>query len=78
MIAADQLGIEHAEALRLCRTPISVAEVAARLRQPVMATKVLLSDLIESGAVITRFPTPHEYTNTPEILEALIAGLRRL
>jgi hypothetical protein len=78
VIAAEQLGIEHAEALRLCHTPTSVAEVAAHLRQPVMATKVLLSDLIESGAVITRVPTPHEYANTPEILEALIAGLRRL
>jgi Protein of unknown function (DUF742) len=78
VVALDQLGIEHAEALRLCHMPTSVAEVAARLRQPVMATKVLLSDLIESGAVITRIPTPHEYANTPEILEALIAGLRRL
>lgn len=78
VISADQLGIEHAEALRLCRTAISVAEVAAQLRQPVMATKVLLSDLIESGAMAAQSPAPTEFTNTPEVLETLIAGLRRL
>src|SRR5262245_61176006 len=77
-IAADQLGIEHAETLRLCHTPASVAELAAHMRQPVITTKVLLADLIESGAVITQSPTPDEYANTPEVLEALIAGLKRL
>lgn len=78
-IAEQWLGIEHSEALSLCRVPRSVAEVAAQLRQPVMATKVLLSDLIESGAVTTRAPAAdHEYANSPEVLETLIAGLKRL
>jgi hypothetical protein len=79
VVSEDRLGIEHADALRLCYQPTSVAEVAAQLRQPVMVTKVLLSDLIESGAVITRAPmAAGEYANSPEILEELIAGLRRL
>ena len=79
VIAEERLGIEHAEALRLCRAPTSVAEVAAQLRQPVITTKVLLSDLIESGAVISRAPTPpQEYANSPQVLEELIAGLKRL
>jgi hypothetical protein len=78
-MAEGRLGIEHAEALRLCYAPTSVAEVAAQLRQPVITTKVLLSDLIEFGAVITRAPTPpHEYANNLEVLEELIAGLKRL
>jgi hypothetical protein len=76
MVAPERLGFEHAQALRLCHTPTSVAEVAAHLRQPVMVTKVLLSDLIESGAVTSRFPT---FDSTdPERLEALLDGLRRL
>lgn len=78
-IAEQWLGIEHSEALRLCQVPTSVAEVSAQLRQPVIAAKVLLSDLIESGAMMLRSPTAdHEYANSPEVLEALIAGLERL
>ncbi|WP_034241247.1 DUF742 domain-containing protein [Saccharomonospora iraqiensis] len=78
-IAEQWLGIEHTEVLQLCRVPRSVAEVSAQLRQPVIAAKVLLSDLVESGAVVVRAPTSdHEYTNSPEVLEALIVGLKRL
>jgi Protein of unknown function (DUF742) len=79
VVSEDRLGIEHADALRLCYAPTSVAEIAAQLKQPLMVTKVLLSDLIESGAVIARAPmTTREWTNSPEILEELIAGLKRL
>jgi hypothetical protein len=75
-VAPEQLGLEHAEALRWCRTPTSVAEIAAHLRHPVMVTKVLLSDLIESGAVTARYPT---FDSTdPARLEELLDGLRRL
>jgi uncharacterized protein DUF742 len=55
-IAPGELGREHAVALGLCRTPVSVAEVAARLLQSVMVTKVLLSDLIEAEGR-TGFPS---------------------
>jgi hypothetical protein len=76
MVAPERLGLEHAQALELCHSPTSVAEVAAHLRQPVMVTKVLLSDLIDSGAVTARFPT---FDSTdPARLEALLDGLRRL
>ncbi|HEX2027209.1 MAG TPA: DUF742 domain-containing protein [Nitriliruptorales bacterium] len=79
VVSEERLGIEHAEALRLCHVPASVAEIAAQLRQPVIATKVLLSDLIESGAAISHAPTPpDEFANSPEVLEELIAGLKRL
>jgi hypothetical protein len=74
----DRLGYEHAQALRLCRAPIAVAEVAAHLHQPANVAKVLLADLIDAGAVITRPPAPDSYTNNPEILEALLVGLRNL
>jgi len=58
--------------------PIAVAEVAAHLHQPANVAKVLLSDLIDVGAVITRPPAADAYTDNPEILEALLAGLRNL
>ncbi|WAL69962.1 DUF742 domain-containing protein [Amycolatopsis cynarae] len=75
-VPPERLGLEHAQALQLCAATTSVAEVAAHLRQPVVVTKVLLSDLIESGAVTARFPT---FDSTdPSRLEALLDGLRRL
>lgn len=77
-VSLDRLGYEHAEALRLCHTPIAVAEVAAHLQQPANVAKVLLSDLIDAGAVITKPPAHDSYTNNPEILEALLVGLRNL
>ncbi|NSC24815.1 DUF742 domain-containing protein [Streptomyces albus subsp. chlorinus] len=52
------VGPEHARLLRLCAgTPVAVAELAARVRLPVVVTKVLLADLAEWGAVTVRAPT---------------------
>jgi uncharacterized protein DUF742 len=78
LVSPDRLGYEHAQTLRLCRAPIAVAEVAAHLHQPANVAKVLLSDLIDVGAVITKAPEPDAYTDNPEILEALLVGLRNL
>jgi len=75
-IAPRQLELDHAHALQWCRTPTSVAEVAGRLGHPVMVTKVLLSDLIESGALITSPATFTELSLTD--LERVLDGLRRL
>jgi hypothetical protein len=77
-VSLDRLGYEHAQALRLCNMPIAVAEVAAHLHTPANVAKVLLSDLIDAGAVITRPPAADAYTDNPEILEALLVGLRNL
>src|ERR671915_53636 len=75
-VPQQQLGYDHAQALRLCQKPISVAEVAAHLGLPATVVKVLLSDLIVTGAVVTKLPDPDGYQTDPDILEAVIAGLR--
>jgi hypothetical protein len=77
LVGPSQMGIEHSQALELCQAPTSVAEVSALLRRPVTVTKVLLSDLIELGAVIAKFAPSESYSNDPAILEAVIDGLRR-
>lgn len=77
MVGKSQLGVEHSKALELCESPTSVAEVAALLHRPVTVTKVVLSDLIELGAVIAKFAPSESYSNDPAILEAVIDGLRR-
>ncbi|MCQ6555841.1 DUF742 domain-containing protein [Streptomyces sp. C10-9-1] len=71
------LGPEHSLALGLCRGPTSVAEISAHLRLPAVVTKVLLSDLVDCGAVTARAPRPHGTPTDRSLLEAVLDGLRR-
>lgn len=75
-VSPERLGVDHSRALRLCDLPTSVAEVAARLQQPVMVTKVLLSDLIESGAATTRAPSVSANSTDLPTLEKVLHALR--
>ncbi|MET7936973.1 DUF742 domain-containing protein [Streptomyces sp. NPDC005322] len=73
------LGLDHAHVLELCRTPVTVAEIAAHTRMPATVIKVLLSDLLERGAVVIRpfsmAPGGPRPTPDLELLEALRDGL---
>lgn len=71
------LGPEHAQALDLCRAPVSVAEIAAHLKLPAAVTKVLLSDLLDTGALTTKPPAYHHQPTDRALLEAVLDGLRR-
>ncbi len=71
------LGPEHAQAIDLCRGPLTVAEVAAHLRLPAAVTKVLLSDLVDCGALTTKPPAFHHNPTDRSLLEAVLDGLRR-
>jgi hypothetical protein len=53
---ATSLKPAHAAVLQLCRDAVAVAEIAGWLRQPMFVTKVLISDLMDQGAVTTRAP----------------------
>jgi hypothetical protein len=76
---AAQMDPDHAAALVLCRAPIPVAEVAARLRLPMLVAKVLLSDLIDSGTLSTRMGGTHgDPATDPAVLEVLLDGLRQI
>jgi len=66
---------EYANILRLCQTPVSVAEIAARLELPVGVVKVLVSDLIEQRYLVYRAgATPDD----GDVLHAVLDGIRRL
>jgi hypothetical protein len=71
------LGPEHTLALGLCHGPTSVAEISAHLRLPAVVTKVLLSDLLDCGAVTARAPRSHDTPTDRSLLEAVLDGLRR-
>ncbi|WP_042442733.1 DUF742 domain-containing protein [Streptacidiphilus jiangxiensis] len=69
---------EQGAILRLCHTPLSVAEISAYLRLPVSVITVLLSDLADRGGVQVRGPVPIAVLPDRELLEAVINGLQRL
>jgi hypothetical protein len=72
-----QLGPDHAQALGLCGSVTTVAEVAARLRLPAVVTKILLSDLVDWGAVDARAPDPMADSSNPAVLETILNALQR-
>ncbi len=72
------LGPEHVMALGLCRTPTSVAEVAAHLKLPVMVAKVVLADLVDCAAMTTRAPRTATDLTDRVLLEKLLDGLQRI
>ena len=67
---------EHAAILRVCASPLSVAEISAYLRLPVSVITVLLADLLDEGRVEARVPSPA----LPDValIEAVIHGLQKL
>ncbi|MET7640610.1 DUF742 domain-containing protein [Streptomyces sp. NPDC005438] len=74
------LGPDHSQVLRLCGGPVTVAEISAHVRLPAIVTKVLLSDLVDCGAVTTRDPRPAPLgggRSDRELLEAVLDGLRK-
>jgi len=79
---ATSPGLEpgHVQILGLCLRPASVAEIAARVRLPAAVTKVLVSDLVDCGAVRAAGPrsvTDGATTSTRVLLERLLDGLQR-
>ncbi|WP_280216713.1 DUF742 domain-containing protein [Nocardia neocaledoniensis] len=73
------LDREYGEILRLCQArPQSIVEIAAHLDLMVVATKVLISDLIKSGHVIFRPPPRYEGGHDPALIQAVLDGLREL
>jgi hypothetical protein len=76
-VSSDWLGIDHGPVFELCRSSISVAEVAARRGLPITGAKILLADLVELGVLITRAPMAPDDTDLTT-LEAVRDGLRAL
>lgn len=74
----SKLGMqpELAAILRICRSPLSVAEISAHLALPASVVGVLLNDLLAEGRVEARAPAAKH----PDIalIEAVINGLQKL
>ena len=73
---------EHTDILRLCARPTAIVELSAELELPVSVVRILLVDLLDTGAVTARHPVPstdqegprHE----PDTLKQVLLALQRL
>lgn len=69
----EQLAI-----VEVCQQASSVAEVSAHLDLPLSVVKVLISDLVSEGVVLTRAPLPVAELPEMNVLQAVLDGIRRL
>jgi hypothetical protein len=72
---------EYVEALRACRFPRAVAEVAGMTRLPLGVTRVLLEDLVRAGLIRAGAVATLSGTTAPPdlaLLDRLIAGIQRM
>jgi Protein of unknown function (DUF742) len=69
---------EDAAILRMCHSPLSVAEISAYLGLPMSVTTVLLADLLADKRVETRAPVPKALLPDRALIEAVMHGLQKL
>lgn len=73
----SNLTFEHRDIVELCRTTMSVAEIAALLRLHIGVARVLVADLAALGYVVVRRPTT-ALDQDLGILERVIRGLESI
>lgn len=70
---------EHRAIMQLCLAPRPVVEVASTLNLPLVAAKVLISDLVELGSVVFKTPRRSDDPGVDrELIRTVIDGVRRL
>ncbi len=71
------LSFEHRDIVGLCRTPVSVAEVAAKLGLHVGVARVLVADLAALGHLVVQRPSLSP-SQDPVLIERVIRGLEAI
>jgi Protein of unknown function (DUF742) len=75
--APEGLTFEHRDIVELCRTAMSVAEIAALLRLHIGVARVLVADLAALGYVVVRRPAA-ALEKDLGLLERVIRGLEAI
>lgn len=73
-----RLGPEHAEILRVCGSPQSVAEICSTLDLPLGVLRVLLGDLVEQKLISVHAPARNSQAPNEYVLREVIEGIRAL
>ncbi|WUH90285.1 DUF742 domain-containing protein [Streptomyces sp. NBC_00433] len=75
--SAQPVSAEARQVVAACgRRSVSVAEIAAAIRRPVWAAKVLIGDLLDTGALIAP-PSASNPGSDPAVLRHILARLRQ-
>ena len=69
---------EQSALLRLCKAPLSVAELSAYLSLPFSVVTVLLTELLTAELVQARAPIVRQALPDRSLLEAVMHGLQKL
>jgi hypothetical protein len=69
------LAFEHRDIVTLCSSPVSVAEVAAKLRLHIGVARVLVADLAAAGYLVVRRPSSG-LSDDLDMIEKVIRGLQ--
>lgn len=69
---------EQSALLRICRAPLSVAEISAYLNLPFSVVTVLLTDLLTAELAQARAPLVTQARADRSLLEAVMHGLQKL
>ncbi|MET9407770.1 DUF742 domain-containing protein [Streptomyces sp. NPDC002935] len=69
---------EQSALLRLCKAPLSVAEISAYLNLPYSVVTVLLTELLAAELVQARAPIVRQALPDRSLLEAVMHGLQKL
>jgi hypothetical protein len=69
------IQFERRDIVLLCRRPVSIAEVAARIGVPLGTARVLVTDLTAEGFLAVHVPLSGDHPDR-ETLERLLSGLR--
>jgi Protein of unknown function (DUF742) len=82
LITPEQLGRgatpEERRIIELCQTPMSVAELAARLSAPIGVVRVLVGDLVVARMVQVRQSEDRAEHRDVRLLERLLEGIRAI
>jgi Protein of unknown function (DUF742) len=82
LIGVDQLARkaspEDRRIVELCQTPMSVAELSARLGAPVGVARVLVGDLVDARMIQVRRVEDSAEHRDVRLLERLLEGIRAL
>ena len=82
LIAPEQLGRnatpEDRRIIELCQTPMSVAELSARMTAPVGVVRVLVGDLVVARMVHVRQTEDGAEHRDVRLLERLLEGIRAI
>jgi len=82
LVAPEQLGRnatpEDRRIIELCQTPMSVAELSARMSAPVGVVRVLVGDLVVARMVHVRQTEDRAEHRDVRLLERLLEGIRAI